>query len=419
MNAALRAPNNLSPHVYVASALATTGLSFLAFRGLGGHGEYFYVPVILLALLLGLANLVRQARGLSAFTLQRGVRLKPLLKKAVARYLVWLAALSGAYAFYRLHPYYGALEKNVTFFSHVLQLYVAAGLPYFLVTLVVKSSAVEDFYDPAVRLLHMARQLYRWASGDAGYSSTARVFRRGYNRKVLLNLLMRGYFMPIMVVQVYANIDNAVKASADGFRGYDFLTVSFFITSMLWLMDTLNASLCYCIESRWLENRSRSVDSTVAGWLVCIACYSPVNAATAMVFPFGPSVADRYPETLLSFDMRFIYALKIAEILLLVAHVYADVSIGVSGANLTFKRLQTRGPYGLIRHPGTTFKLSLWWLQSAVYAGFWRFEYIFGHLMWNALYILRTVTEERHLGRFEEYVEYKKKVGYRFIPWIV
>ncbi len=39
--------------------------------------------------------------------------------------------------------------------------------------------------------------------------------------------------------------------------------------------------------------------------------------------------------------------------------------------------------------------------------------------MWNLLYILRAITEERHLGKFEEYREYIKKVKYRFIPWVV
>ena len=42
-------------------------------------------------------------------------------------------------------------------------------------------------------------------------------------------------------------------------------------SAILWLMDTTNASLSYCIESRWIENRSRSIDMTVGGWLVYLS----------------------------------------------------------------------------------------------------------------------------------------------------
>jgi protein-S-isoprenylcysteine O-methyltransferase Ste14 len=87
--------------------------------------------------------------------------------------------------------------------------------------------------------------------------------------------------------------------------------------------------------------------------------------------------------------------------------------------NITFKKLQDRGPYGIIRHPGTVCKLTFWWLQSVMYIRFWSLEYIFGQIMWSTIYILRALSEERHLSHLPEYRDYKKRVRYRFIPGVI
>jgi len=241
-----------------------------------------------------------------------------------------------------------------------------------------------------------------------------------YNRKVLLNLVMRAYFIPFMVVQVYANMNNAIRFSADDFQGYNLMAILLWLSSLLWFMDALCASAGYSIESRWAENRSRSIDMTVGGWLVCMACYEPFNQVTGTLFPFGPLIANMAPQSFAFADQPAIYIFKVVEIVLLLALVYSDLSLGPSGVNITLKRLQTRGPYGVIRHPGTVCKLSLWWLQTAFYAQFWMSpQLIIGHLAWNALYVMRALTEERHLRQHAEYREYMKRVKYRFIPGLI
>ena len=409
----------ISPHLFVLINLLVAIASFLFFSRYGLHERYFFVPVFLLALIYGIINLTRQKRGLSPFAVRRQIRTVPLLRQAIARYLVWLVVIYLALRFYETHPFYGRFRENITFFSFFFKLYLVAGLPYFVLTLVVKSSRVEDFYDPAVRIIHIIKHTITGIIRRKGLHAILRVFRREYNQKVLLNLIMRCYFIPVMIVQVYVNIDNSIRYSGHNFGGYDFFTICLWITSILWLMDTVNASLSYCIESRWVENRSRSIDLTVGGWLVCLACYPPMNDITGTFFPFGPLVAMRYPESFLFKDMTFMYIFKVVEILLLVAHVYADISLGPSVANITFKRIQTRGPFGMVRHPGTTTKLTLWWFQSALYTEFWRLEFILGHIMWNVIYILRALTEERHLSKFGEYREYMKKVRYRFVPGLI
>ncbi len=412
---------NISPHIYVFSTLLTALLAFFIFSGAFGVGDYrglFLVPVLGLAVIYGIVNLVRQSRGLSRFRVQKDIRFASLLKKSVARYLVWLVVISLARSFYEVHPTYRGLRDNSLFFSYLFRFYLIGGLPYFLITLKVKSSAVEDFYDPSVRIIHILKQTAtRLMRGD--FSNAFRALENRYNRKVLLNLVIRFYFIPVMVSQIYSNVNNAVYSSNRRFMDFSYLSICSWILSMLWLMDALNTSLSYCVESRWIENRSRSVDTTVGGWLVCVACYAPINGATGALFPFGPLAGAAHPGSILSGSMTFLYAFRTLEALLLGLHIYAVTSLGPSMANLTFKKLQTRGLYGVIRHPGTTFKLIMWWMQSAAYAEFWRVEYIFGQLMWNVLYVLRAFTEERHLSNYREYRDYKDKVRYRFIPGVL
>jgi len=412
--------NNISPHLYVLSTFSTALLSLYLFYRTGISDEYFFLPIFGLALVYALINFSRQRKGRSAFSIQRGADLRRLFKRSLARYGVWLVVLFTAAKFYEFAPYYSALDfrGNRILFAKLLDLYLALGLPYFMLTLYLKASRVEDFYDPAVRLIHIFKQTtLRTLRGD-GLGSVLRVFKTRYNRKVLLNLLMRAYFVPIMVIQVYYNLFRSLQLLPGNAPGDALLAALFLISMVLWLTDTLNASLSYCLESRWLENRSRSIDLTVSGWAVCLFCYAPLNNVTGYLFPFAPVLANNNPATLVYGDMTFLYAIKLAEIAVLAVHIYSDVSLGPAVANITLKKLQTRGPYGIVRHPGTTTKLLLWTTQSFFYARFWSIRYLYGYLMWGVIYILRALTEERHLNQYEEYRAYKKKVRYRFFPWL-
>lgn len=413
--------HNISPHVHVAATLFTALAFFALFMQWGFRAEYFFAPILALAVVYALINLVHQKNGLSDFRMEASPGFGRLLRRALARYLVWLPVFYIAAHAYRMAPFYNSPDSEPTllFFDTLLKLYIAGGLPYFLLTLTFKSSRVEDFYDPAVRIIHMIKQTLSGIFLKDGRRSPLRVFKKRYNRKVLLNLVMRAYFIPIMVHQVYTTMGQSVTLATSRFDDYSFLTVLFWLTAILWLCDVLNASVAYCIESRWLENRTRSIDLTLTGWAVCLFCYYPLNNITNSLFPFAYSVVDSNTASLLVPAPGFLYAVKILEISLLALHIYIDVSLGTSVANITLKKLQTTGPYGVVRHPGTTTKLAFWFLISACYSAFWNWTIILGQLAWSALYVARALTEERHLRQHEEYREYMKKVRYRFIPGLL
>ncbi len=404
---------NLSPHAYVAAAVLVVCGSYLHFRTQGGVGGAFWVPPLILAALWGVMNAWRQARGLSRFHHDRTTPWARMLRRALARYLVWGMLLLLALVFFAHHPYYRGLPHTQAFLEALWRLYLPFGLPYFLITLRLRASRAEDFHDPAVRVIHLLR-----ATMGRGRVDRRRAWRAPGNRKVLLNLLLRAYFIPVMVGQVAVNLDQAIALEASwGTQGH--LALLFWFSSLLWAADAIAASAAYGLESRWMENRSRSVDRTLSGWLVCLACYAPANQVTALIFPFGPNVAAQAPESLLLAGPEWILGYKLLETALLTGLIYSDLSLGPSGANLTFKRLQWRGPYALVRHPATSCKLSFWWLQSLVYGAFWSPMWLLGMAGWSGLYIARCLTEERHLSQYGEYRWYMARVRHRFIPGII
>jgi len=115
-------------------------------------------------------------------------------------------------------------------------------------------------------------------------------------------------------------------------------------------------------------------------------------------------------------NLNLLYAAKILEVFFLCSIVYCDVTLSTSGANITLKKLQTKGLYGIVRHPGYTSKVLMWLARSIIYKKFWTAKYLLGTLGWVTIYTLRAITEERHLKKFAEYRDYCKKVKHRFFP---
>lgn len=410
---------NLSPHIYAFSTIGVAAVSYAGFSHWNVDREFFFIPILSLALLYALINIVRNPPHPQS--LSERPRLPALLRKSAARYGVWLAVLFLGYELYALTPYYSSplFQENVDFFRILLKLYLLLGFPYFLLTYHFRASLREDYYDPAIRLIHIFKQIVlRTLRGDSR-ASVFRVLRKKYNRKVLLTLLMRAYFIPVMVSQVYGNMALAIDMGNKFSTDHRFMEMILWLSALIWLTDTINASVAYCFESRWLENRTRSIDMTVGGWVVCLFCYSPLNQITSYLFPFAPTVVDDNPGSLVYASIGLFYIVKILQVSLLALHVYIDLSLGPSVANITFKKLQTRGAYGLVRHPGTITKLTFWLVISGFYKGFWNTKMILGQMAWSVIYILRALTEERHLKKHEEYQDYMKKVRYRFIPGLI
>ena len=128
------ASTNVSPHVYVASTLITAIASIVVFDRVGFEGGWFVAPVVALAIIYAAINFWRQKNGPSDYRVLKDIRWSLLVKKAFARYVVWLAILSFGSILFRNLPYYSRsnFAPNFTFFFHFLNVYLILGLPYFV-----------------------------------------------------------------------------------------------------------------------------------------------------------------------------------------------------------------------------------------------------------------------------------------------
>lgn len=173
---------------------------------------------------------------------------------------------------------------------------------------------------------------------------------------------------------------------------------------IIFAVDCGWALLGYASESRWLGNKTRSVEPTAFGWLVCLACYPPFNGVLGTYLPLenGPRLIANETGQLW---------LRGAIVLLFAIYAAATVSFGFKFSNLTNRGIVTRGPYRYVRHPAYLCKCTAWWLEHIPTMTLTKSFFL---TLLCGVYALRAWTEERHLGMDPEYREYKKKT-----PWVL
>lgn len=248
----------------------------------------------------------------------------------------------------------------------------------------------------------------------------------------LLSVLLKAFFVPLMVVWLFDHTALMFKhggalaaqwgnPEVDGlalFNSHGF----WFAFRVILFLDVFFFTLGYLIELPWLKNEIRSVDPTLLGWGVALACYPPFNGMTAMVFGGGYS-AD-FPQ----FDHPAAHLTANALLLVLMAiYTSASVALNFKASNLTHRGIIARGPYRYIRHPAYVCKNLAWWiglmpallvaLETSLTATLMTFGSMFG---WSVIYYMRALTEEDHLrGVDGEYDAYCRQVRHRFIPGVI
>jgi protein-S-isoprenylcysteine O-methyltransferase Ste14 len=167
----------------------------------------------------------------------------------------------------------------------------------------------------------------------------------------------------------------------------------------------------YLVESERLGNKVKSVDTTLTGWAVTLICYAPLFVLARQVVYFPTR------------DLAFIvndeitFTIRIAIVLLIVFKVWSWTVLGAKCSFMTNRGIVTSGPFKVIRHPHYSVKLIVWWLTlyPAVVKDA---RAIIAMVLWTAIYILRALTEERHLKADPDYVDYCNKVRWRFVPFV-
>ena len=229
---------------------------------------------------------------------------------------------------------------------------------------------------------------------------------RGVIRRHLLGWTVKAYFLPLM--SVYLNEE--VSYLLNVLRGADLHLLGRYD---LWFHLSYAIDLIFCVigytaTSRLFDSHLRSVEPTVAGWVVALICYQPFYSVIGRFYlqyegklfwddwlrPW-PLLSDLWGGTI---------------IVLTLLYGFSTVAFGLRFSNLTHRGIITGGPYRFSKHPAYISKNLSWWMISVpfiVSEDVWvSVRHCVLLLMLNGVYFLRARTEELHLSRDPTYLAY-------------
>jgi protein-S-isoprenylcysteine O-methyltransferase Ste14 len=285
-----------------------------------------------------------------------------------------------------------------------------------------------DFYNPFWRFLRLlapgvapAAILYflwsdpRLADPDDAYWHLGRMaLGRGMPgvaamlREHFLGWTVKAFFLPLMVVYLTGNINNAPGLLADvALKGFGNTWYQLLLQSA-YTVDLLFCVVGYVMTLRLFDSHIRSTEPTMFGWAVALICYQPFYSVIGTFYlrydengEFG-DIFSAYPN-LSGFWSACIIALVIV-------YGLSTVAFGIRFSNLTHRGIITTGPYRYTRHPAYVSKNLSWWLISVPFLTAGDFGTGLRHCcllgLLNMVYFLRAKTEERHLSRDPVYRAY-------------
>jgi protein-S-isoprenylcysteine O-methyltransferase Ste14 len=371
--------------------------------------------------------------------------------RATYRWTAITTVMAALLVLYTQHPYYQNQQFAPfrPYYTAAFVLWLVLGLPYCKVTLEKFGARRYQMRDGGLHLLMLAKAFQE-----------KKFWRRAKNPRVrttLLGIGVKGFFTPLMTGFLAGHLNSASRAwlthkhlspiDINVPKGASALkAVSIWWTTMVaripdlvpsgsdiaslvqpwaWTRADLNwgcgiaydivfiidcgwALFGYSTESRWLGNKTRSVEPTGFGWVVCIFCYPPFNNILGTYLPL-----DNGPMRITDPDWQV--AFRAITVFLFAIYASATVAFGFRFSNLTNRGIVTRGPYRFVRHPAYLCKCTAWWLEHIPTMTITKALFL---TLLCGVYSLRAWTEERHLGMDPEYRAYKKKTPWIFIPGV-
>ncbi len=327
------------------------------------------------------------------------------------------------YFFYTLHPHFSRYFASHYFFFGV-DVYVTT--VFFVVVL---------FYLVGLGVLYFFDSVYTNSKSLLAWIALKKIcfFQQidKTEKMALLSILLKGFYAPLMIAWFIGHSADMLFHLSYVYQHANLIIDDFqaiFQSHLYWLIfqiilffDVLFFTLGYLIELPFLQNEIKSVETSVLGWAVALACYPPFNDVTLKLFAWHSTDFPKFSNSWLFYFFSFLLLFCMG------VYSWASWSLGLKASNLTHRGIVSTGAYSLVRHPAYFFKNFAWWIGGipAIVAGFNRdfsdgFYIVFCLLGWSTLYFLRAITEERHLMSVDDdYSVYAAKVRWRFIPFLV
>lgn len=364
--------------------------------------RYFFITILIL---IGIYTAIAVIRDKEVYQPRRWMQdpLKILGKYAFWGFLIFLAGL-----IYDIHSFYReTFPRAQDLFKFYLNAYLCLGLPYFILSEKLRYCTSNILNDPYIRILALLRKLVR-----LNLHQCKRVYANRVYRTFFISSILRLHFIPIMVHQMFFTHSAVTHALQSNFWEYTVIITT--LNSFIWSIDANNGAIGYFWESNFTRTRFRQVDPYPMDWLITLICYVPFNI---WISTFLPNLVDTTMPRESWFNTPwFTYSTDILILLFLVGYIASGISLYFSTSNLTYKAIQTRGPYAIIRHPATLCKIGYFTVSMLKFAPSHTLLNLFAFILWIAIYVGRTMAEERFLNHIGEYQTYKAKVRYRFVP---
>ncbi len=344
-----------------------------------------------------------------------------ILKSSIIRFLALFLPFFIFYLLIFNHDYFtksSIFKPTQEFFDYLLYIFLILGVVYNFITLKYRGFKKYEFGDYAILTIIGVKSFLK-SLFIKSYKGSFHKNRRV--KKVWLLYFVNFFFLTLMarfVVSEFQGFEREIfKITADSFESLgwyaQFKTWFLVLFHLVFTIDVSIAIIGYSFASRWLGNRTRSVDATMSGWVVALLCYPPLNSAFTSQF-IGYQGMDTYQLITNEYALAVILTLVITFYMI---YVWATVALGFKFSNLTNRGVVNIGPYKYVRHPAYVSKNFSWWLDNTfVLTNIWA---SIGLALWNVIYILRALTEERHLKMDKEYLAYLKEVKYKFIPKVI
>jgi len=222
----------------------------------------------------------------------------------------------------------------------------------------------------------------------------------------LLGWIVKGYFLPLMFVDMCGNLGNVLSYEFE--QSHNFQQWYEFAFQTIFFVDVGLVSMTYLMTLRLTDTHIRSSEPTMFGWAMTLICYQPFMSLVMRQY-FGYETGNKWGDWISS--DTWLYPTWGSLILLLLAiYLWATIAFGGRFSNLTHRGIITNGPYRYSKHPAYITKNLSWWLISMPFMMTTSVADAIRHcillLMVNAIYYLRAKTEERHLWLDPVYVEY-------------
>ncbi|WP_420586801.1 hypothetical protein [Ruegeria sp.] len=249
-----------------------------------------------------------------------------------------------------------------------------------------------------------------WQLGRLVLAPTApRTESRGL-KVYLLSLCIKGYFLPLMFC--YLVEDWTYLASTPLWDSAGFPDVYQYLFRFSFFFDLTIVVIGYATATRLLNSHIRWTETSVGGWLVCIACYAPFwQLLSREYFNYDE---DGFTWGVWLGDYPVLYALWGSTILALLAiYAMSEARMGLRFSNLTYRGLACDFPYNISKHPAYLSKNLSWWMISIPFfaVDFWTgLANCLALLGVNFIYFMRAWYEERCLSKVPSYRAYKRHI---------